>query len=271
MKAISATADGFEIEFTQPVDRVTAANPENYEIVDFTYKYHHFYGSPVQDMQDRTVFKVELSQDARKARLYVEGLRPGYIYEVKVPGVENQQGENVMHNTGYYTLNQIPGGSQSQATPSENSSAAADDGRMVEVKSPKRVTKMPASWTNGPDEELVIAAEAGMVYDKELMVVKAGSKVKLTFNNPDDMIHNLIITEPDAADAVGQAALEMGLQGPQKGFIPDMEEVIFHTNILEPNSNDVIYFEAPSQPGDYQYVCTFPGHARTMRGILRVE
>jgi azurin len=142
---------------------------------------------------------------------------------------------------------------------------------MVEVKSPKRITQMPDSWTDGPDEELVIAAEAGMVYDKELMVVKAGSKVKLTFNNPDDMIHNLIITEPDAADAVGQAALEMGLQGPQKGFIPDMEQVLFHTNILEPNSNDVIYFEAPSEPGDYQYVCTFPGHARTMRGILRVE
>jgi azurin len=270
MKMINATEDGFEIEFTQAVDRRTAANPENYEIVDFTYKYHHFYGSPVQDMQERTVFKVEVSQDGRKARLFVEGLRPGYIYEVKVPGVENEAGEKLLHNTGYYTLNRIPGADHSQHTMADNSTSA-DEGRMVEVKSPKRITQMPDSWTDGPDEELVIAAEAGMVYDKELMVVKAGSKVKLTFNNPDDMIHNLIITEPDAADAVGQAALEMGLQGPQKGFIPDMEQVLFHTNILEPNSNDVIYFEAPSEPGDYQYVCTFPGHARTMRGILRVE
>jgi plastocyanin len=30
-----------------------------------------------------------------------------------------------------------------------------------------------------------------------------------------------------------------------------------------------IEFTAPSAPGDYPYVCTFPGHS-TMRGILKV-
>jgi len=270
MQSISARADGFEIEFTQPVDRITAANPEHYQIVDFTYLYHHFYGSPVQDMQDRTVFKVELSQDGRKARLYVEGLRPGYIYEIKTPQIKSAAGDDLLHPAGYYTLNRIPGQDHSQhqaatATPTQGNN------RMVEVSSPKRITQMPANWTNGPDQELVIQAQAGMRYDQELIVVPAGSKIKLSFQNPDDMIHNLIITQPGAADAVGQAALEMGLQGPQKGFIPDREDVLFHTNILEPNNNDVIYFTAPLTPGDYQYVCTFPGHARTMRGILRVE
>ncbi|MGA1101650.1 MAG: plastocyanin/azurin family copper-binding protein, partial [Opitutales bacterium] len=27
----------------------------------------------------------------------------------------------------------------------------------------------------------------------------------------------------------------------------------------------------PSEPGDYQYVCTFPGHFAMMRGVLLVR
>lgn len=271
MKSISATADGFVIEFTEPVQRASGANPENYQVSDFTYKYHHFYGSPVQDLQERTVYKVELSQDGMRARLYVEGLRPGYIYEVKVPGLENSAGDNILHNTGYYTLNRIPGGDHSNHSTAGSTPAGAQEDGTTEIISEKRITKMPASWIDGPDRELVVAAAPGMLYDKTLLTVKAGSKVKLTFNNPDDMIHNLLITVPGGADIVGKAAMQMGLQGQSKGFIPDMDEVLYHSTLLEPNSNDVIYFEAPSEPGDYEYVCTFPGHYMTMRGILRVE
>jgi hypothetical protein len=45
MKAIRARPDGFEMEFTQPVDRATAADPPAYEITSFTYKYHPVHGS----------------------------------------------------------------------------------------------------------------------------------------------------------------------------------------------------------------------------------
>jgi len=43
-----------------------------------------------------------------------------------------------------------------------------------------------------------------------------------------------------------------------------------HTAVLEPGATDRIFFEAPSQPGDYEYICSFPGHSALMRGILRV-
>ncbi|MCH8962102.1 MAG: hypothetical protein IH820_12455 [Bacteroidetes bacterium] len=35
-------------------------------------------------------------------------------------------------------------------------------------------------------------------------------------------------------------------------------------------SDDPLTFTAPTEPGDYPYVCTFPGHWRTMQGVMQV-
>jgi len=47
IEAIRAMPDGFELEFTEPVDQTTAKNVASYNINTFTYEYHHEYGSPV--------------------------------------------------------------------------------------------------------------------------------------------------------------------------------------------------------------------------------
>jgi azurin len=70
---------------------------------------------------------------------------------------------------------------------------------------------------------------------------------------------------------VGKAALELGLEGAQQNYIPNLDEVIFHTGILEPESSETIYFVAPSKAGNYTFVCTFPGHYTLMQGTLRVK
>lgn len=272
MREIRVQSDGFEIEFTEPVNRASAADPSSYSIQDFTYKYHHVYGSPPVEQEVRTIYKVELSQDGKTARLYVEGMRPGYVYEIKVPGVRSAGSASLLHNTAYYTLNQIPGGGQ--AHEGHNASAAptseqiqASSGKFV---SPKYVNTMPDSWGK-PDAELIISTVPGLKFDKEKLTVKAGAKVKLSFNNNDDMLHNLLIVEPGASNKVGQAAMQLGLDGDRLAYVPDMEEVLSHTALLLPESEDAIYFTAPSKPGLYEYVCTFPGHYLTMRGILEVK
>lgn len=266
IKAVRAQADGFEVEFTQAVDRRSAANPDAYSINDFTYLYHHIYGSPVVDQQTRTIYKVELSQDGLKARLYVEGLREGYINEIKASGVKNSNGAALVHDFCYYTLNQIPGLDQADI-PAEAKALS----KTVEIASTKRITKQPANWSNGPDQTIEIGTKPGMQYDIKSIKAKAGSKIKLVFNNPDDMMHNLLITKPGKATEVGNLAIELGLQGQAKGYIPDSDLVLFHTNLLEPGSKDIIYFTAPSEPGTYEYVCTFPGHAQIMRGSLIIQ
>ncbi len=267
IKTIQARPDGFELEFTHPVDRAVAANPGSYEIVDFTYKYHHIYGSPVINQQNRRVFMVEASSEAKKVRLFVPGLREGYIYQITAKGVKSRSGQSLLHDVGYYTLNYIPEGHGIDFGASDDQVVAA---ATVETESTKRIVSMPDSWTNGPDRTVSVGTLPGMKFDKTEIQVKAGSRIKLVLNNPDDMIHNLLVVDPGTADHVAAAALELGLRGHEKGYVPDSDQVLYHTALLEPNASDVIYFEAPSEAGDYQFVCTFPGHARTMRGILRV-
>lgn len=267
IRTIQARPDGFELEFTQPLNVSIASEPGGYEVTDFTYKYHHIYGSPAIDQQIKRIHKVDISADGTRARLFIEGLREGYIYEIKAPGVRNQDGLELLHNVGYYTLNNIPDGDKMDFATQQNAGATSTAPGST---SNKRNTAMPESWTDGPDQSIAIQAEPGMLFDLKEIEVKAGSKVRFEFKNPDDMIHNIVIVKPGTADQVAAKAFELGLSGHEKGYIPESDMVLFHTSLLQPNTSDVIYFEAPDEPGDYQYVCTFPGHSFTMRGILRV-
>jgi hypothetical protein len=63
----------------------------------------------------------------------------------------------------------------------------------------------------------------------------------------------------------------MGLEGMDKHFIPDVPGVIASTKLLQPFSREQVSFNAPEVEGEYPYVCTFPGHWFTMRGVMRVR
>ena len=129
---------------------------------------------------------------------------------------------------------------------------------------------MPAEWNGKVDHTINMGTKPGLEFDSKQVQVKAGSKVMVVFQNNDDMLHNLVVVEPGAAVEVGTMAMELGLSGQQKHYIPDSDKVLFHTQLLQPNTSDTIYFIAPEQPGDYTYVCTVPGHYFVMQGTLKV-
>lgn len=283
MKTITAKPDGFEIEFTQPVDVNAARDAASYQLSSFTYKYHHNYGSPVINQGTCPVKAIAVSPDRLKVRLVVDSLRLGYIHEIKAEGVLSADRNILLHNYGYYTLNQLPDGEKLVITDENRVVPAAPrhthkpviEKQTANVKpvtpaDPKHLTKQPAAWTKGPDRTIVIGTEPGLKFDKEEITVKAGSRIKLLFNNNDDMLHNLVITKPGAADRVGEAAMGLGLNGEKLAFVPAVSDVLFHTRLLGPAEKETIYFTAPAQPGTYQYVCTYPGHYLLMRGVLKV-
>ncbi|HYH55851.1 MAG TPA: plastocyanin/azurin family copper-binding protein, partial [Anseongella sp.] len=112
-----------------------------------------------------------------------------------------------------------------------------------------------------------------MKYDKELLQLKAGSTVKIVFTNSDHMLHNLLILRPGSMEKVGAAAdqLAQDPQGASRDYIPEMPEVLFATPLVDPGSSYELVFRVPERPGEYPFVCTFPGHWRIMNGIIRVE
>lgn len=267
---IEAQADGFEITFTQAVDAATAADPAAYEVTGFTYRYHSEYGSPPIDERHHVVRGVVISDDGRRARLVVDGLRQGYIHEIGMTGVRSVEGASLLHDVAYYTLNRIPSGPSLALPDRPQPSAAQRSDAAPAASASRRQTEMPASWDGAADVNITVGVEPGLRYSLSRFEVTAGSTVRLVFDNSDDMLHNLLVVRPGSADAVATAAIELGLEGARRHYVPDSADVLFHTRLVQPGESEAIYFTVPSEPGEYTYVCTFPGHAATMRGVMRV-
>ncbi|MFT3947114.1 MAG: plastocyanin/azurin family copper-binding protein [Agriterribacter sp.] len=285
IKAIEAKPDGFEISFTQPVDVKSAKDAASYAIGSFTYQYHHNYGSPVINQGSCPVKAIEVSPDRLKVRLVVDSLRLGYIHEIKTEGIVSADKNTLLHHVAYYTLNQIPDGDKLVITDDNkvkpvmqhdhmamtSKKAGADSSKKITAPpTGKHVIKQPAAWKTGAERTVKLGTVPGLKYDLETITVKANAKVKLVFNNNDDMLHNMVITKPEAADRVGEAAMKLGLNGEKAWYVPDSPDVLFHTKLLGPSETETIFFTAPDKPGKYPFVCTYPGHYLMMRGVLIV-
>jgi azurin/glucose/arabinose dehydrogenase len=274
---VSARPDGFEITFTQPVDRTTAGDPASYAVNSFIYKYHHIYGSPPINQLAHAVRAVEVAKDGKSARIVVDSLRQGYVHEIRMSGVRSASGAPLLHDVGYYTVNRIPAGAKlavtSQASrPSRDASASSAPVRGARGPAlAKHLTTMPAAWNGAADQTVAVQAEEGLRFDVGSFDVKPGARVQLDFANPSDMLHNLVIVKAGAATRVGEAALRLGLDGAKLGYVPPSDDVLYHTALLEPRKSETIYFVAPDAPGDYPFVCTFPGHYVTMQGTMHVR
>jgi len=111
-----------------------------------------------------------------------------------------------------------------------------------------------------------------MLYDKTLIVVEAGKPVSIVLINDDAMPHNLVITKPGALEEIGTAAEKMPPEADAHGrfYVPVSPNVLHATIMIEPGQQTKLSFIAPRAPGDYPYVCTFPGHWRRMFGTLAV-
>ena len=113
-----------------------------------------------------------------------------------------------------------------------------------------------------------------MRYSKNKFTVGAGQKVKLEFKNIGKlpkaaMGHNIIILKK-GTDVLGFC--NEALKFPNEGYFPETKknEVIAYTKLLGPGESDIVYFVAPSK-GDYDFVCSFPGHFALMKGKMTVE
>ncbi len=111
MRAVRAMPDGFEIEFTKPVNKKSAEDLSSYSVQSFIYKYHPVYGSPTVNTKTLAVKGVKVSADGMKARVIVNGLRRYYIHQISAEGIRDKDnGYSLVHPTAYYTLNNIPEG-----------------------------------------------------------------------------------------------------------------------------------------------------------------
>ncbi|MEL6925814.1 MAG: plastocyanin/azurin family copper-binding protein, partial [Bacteroidota bacterium] len=109
-----------------------------------------------------------------------------------------------------------------------------------------------------------------MKYDQFLFQVPTGAKLRLIFNNPDMMPHNLVIVTPGSLEKVGKAADQLVSAQSTDNYVPDMPEVLIATPIVDSGQTYELVFRVPETPGNYPFVCTYPGHWPIMNGIMEV-
>ncbi len=110
IKEMRAQPDGFELTFTQPVDPESAGDVDSYRMLSYTYLYHATYGSDEIQTKTPSIVAAEVSEDRKRVRLRVDGLRPHFVHELNADGVRNESGQPLLHPEAYYTLNRVPSG-----------------------------------------------------------------------------------------------------------------------------------------------------------------
>lgn len=158
------------------------------------------------------------------------------------------------------------------------SSRGADTGSviwktLIQKAVPKEVMVPGKQTAVGSSNTIVLrVVKDVMKFDKEMLTAKAGTTIKLVLQNPDFMQHNFVLIQPDATEKVGAAADELAKigDGSKLAYVPQLPEVLAATPLVNPGGSYTLTIKLPDLPGDYPYLCTFPGHWRIMKGILRV-
>ncbi|MDQ3624481.1 MAG: HEAT repeat domain-containing protein, partial [Verrucomicrobiota bacterium] len=113
-----------------------------------------------------------------------------------------------------------------------------------------------------------------MRYDKARLVVEAGKPFEVLLENVDVMPHNIVFVQPGTRQAVSEAVATMKpdrLDKQGRAYVPQKDSrVLEASKMLEPGQKETIKMTAPKKEGEYEYVCTFPGHWLIMWGKLIV-
>ncbi|WDQ15610.1 PVC-type heme-binding CxxCH protein [Rhodopirellula sp. P2] len=111
-----------------------------------------------------------------------------------------------------------------------------------------------------------------MRYDVPYFAVEAGRPVQVVLENHDGMPHNLVFTVPGALKEVANLGLQAGPRGGFQGkqYVPESDLVLHSTDLVASNEKEPLTFTAPTEPGEYPYVCTFPQHWYRMYGVMVV-
>jgi uncharacterized protein len=131
----------------------------------------------------------------------------------------------------------------------------------------------PSAASRGAASITLGVINGQMKFTETTITARPGQRVEITLNNTDDMPHNIVIfrrgTFTDYEKELFGSLNEPNAQ--LRGFVPDSPNVLVASRLLNPGEWTVVTFDAPTESGEYPFVCSFPGHWATMRGVLRIE
>ena len=135
-------------------------------------------------------------------------------------------------------------------------------------------SEAPAAAANAA-KTVEITANDQMKFNVTSIEAKPGEQLNVVLKNigampKEAMAHNWVLLKA-GSDVMAFSMAAAGAR--DKDYIPDnlKDQVIAKIDLLGPKQNGEVTFKAPDQPGEYPFLCSFPGHAALMKGTLTVR
>ena len=127
-----------------------------------------------------------------------------------------------------------------------------------------------------PPRVVDITGDDFMKFDVTSFEVKPGQQVTVRLKNVGElpkeaMGHDWVLL---AKQTDARIFVDAGIPHPEPDYIAIGQSgyVLAKTKMLGPGESDSVTFIAPSEPGPYDYVCTFPEHYISgMKGVMTIR
>ena len=144
------------------------------------------------------------------------------------------------------------------------------------VSMPHAAVAVPVPQAAAAPRVITITVGDNMKFDPAAIAAKPGEKLKVVLKDVGQMPkvamgHNflLLVKGANPKDVADKCASARDNDFVAPAVVP---QLIAHTKLVGPGETSDATFTAPKQPGDYVYICSFPGHfAVGMKGVLTVK
>ncbi len=274
--AWEARDNGVLLRFPRPVDAAQAASPQNHFAQIWNYRYSSAYGSPEFSVKHPehpghdalAIHSVQVLDDGRAVFLEIPQLRPVHQLHLRlrVGGPRPLDLFATVHALSE-PFTAFPGYAKIAKE------AWAGDALTASVTLTTPATKANP-WAEGePGRAVTLEAGLGLQFTTRRLHAAAGERLTLTMKNPDLVPHNFVLLRPGALQPIGEKINQL-ISHPHaaaRHYVPDSPDVLVWTDMIPPRQEFTIHFHAPATPGEYPYLCSFPGHWQIMHGVLVVE
>jgi len=277
-RSVRTHANGLLLQYDRPLN----ANSAKGFAQQWNYLFANAYGSaeysvrhPGERGHDPLfVKKVHVVQNRRALFVEIPDIEPAMTLHLYLEA-EDYQGTPFTTDLYYSPLRlREPYGN----FPSERRTEAMEETKFPAQgdfpEDPRLIAQDRLGRTLSDTQKIRVNAVAGLKFEPTTLTIEAGKRTALTFTNADpSMAHNLVLLHPDSLKKVGEGSMKLAAspEGAAKHFTIEDEGVIGLTPILQPGGQYTLYFDAPKEPGEYPYICTFPGHWLVTRGVLTVK
>ncbi|NGP77499.1 hypothetical protein G3570_12700 [Balneolaceae bacterium YR4-1] len=158
----------------------------------------------------------------------------------------------------------------------ETETSMEAEGRTIDVYGIDRMKYVVQDTTGGVMVGESVEVNGETYYLLEGISAEAGEELTFSLTTisalpASAMAHNIVLLE---GGANAQEFVNASMSAKDNNYIaPGMTDIILaQTDMVGGDESTSVTFNAPEETGDYEYLCSFPGHfAAGMKGILSVQ